>query len=359
MSGPVLAVRLRVPLDRFAVEVDLTLGARVTGLFGPSGAGKSSLVEAIAGLRRGARGRVSLGDEVWQDDAAGRRLPPEARRVGWVPQDALLFPHLDVRGNLRAGLRGDGRALDAFVEALEIGPLLGRAVDTLSGGERQRVALARALCAGPRLLVLDEPFSGLDLPLQRRILPFLSRIPHRFELPMLLVSHDPVAIQALCDEVVVLREGRVLAQGNPREVLSDPAIFPLAAEAGFRNVLPCRVESAAADTCAVRLGSDGSGPRLLALASGAEPAGATCVTIPATDVLVAVERPRGISARNVLAARVAAVTAAGELRLVHARVADGVPPIVAEVTRGACDELGLVPGRECHLIVKTAACQVW
>ncbi len=220
MSASVLEVDVRLALDRFELEVDFVADQPVTGVFGASGAGKTSLLEVVAGLRRGARGRLAFGGEVWLDSTARRFVPPERRHIGYVPQDGLLFPHLNVRENLLAGRKRavesgqqPAEALETVAGLLELGQLLERSVATLSGGERQRVALGRALCSGPPLLLLDEPLASLDLPLRRRLLPFLRRVRDQLTVPMLLVSHDPIEVQARCDDLSVLEEGRAIARG--------------------------------------------------------------------------------------------------------------------------------------------------
>ncbi|HEX5724185.1 MAG TPA: molybdenum ABC transporter ATP-binding protein [Longimicrobiaceae bacterium] len=362
-APPSLAVRVRLPLDRFALDVDFETTHRVTGVFGVSGAGKTALLETVAGLRRGARGEVRLGEEVWLDSARRLRLPPERRHVGYVPQDSLLFPHLDVRGNLCAGR---GRALSgghdfaktfaAVVRVLDLEPLLGRAVATLSGGERQRVAQGRALCSGPRLLLLDEPLASLDAALRSKVLPFLHRVQAEFALPVLLVSHDPAEVQALCEDLVVLREGRIVARGEPRAVLTRPEVFPLARrEGGFENVLPGVLVETRAESSVVRLGRGPDGPALTVPRAAAAPGGSVLLAIPADEIMLALERPAGLSARNVVPARVEAVQAVGASRLVSARVAGDAPPLVAEVTADALAELHLAPGTELFLLVKASA----
>jgi molybdate transport system ATP-binding protein len=224
---PHLAVRVTVPLAQFPLAVDFTAKRRVTGIFGPSGAGKTSLLHCIAGLKRKARGRIALDGEVWLDSERGIYVPPERRAVGYVPQDGLLFPHRNVRGNLLAGsarARHNGwnvaETLDTVCDLLEIGHLLDREVATLSGGEHQRVALGRAICSGPRLLLLDEPLASLDQPLQQRVLPFLQRVRDELALPMLLVTHNAAEVQALCEEMLVLRDGVLVAHGAVEEVLN-------------------------------------------------------------------------------------------------------------------------------------------
>jgi molybdate transport system ATP-binding protein len=176
MSARGVDIDLTLGLPGFTLRVETRLPDRVTAVMGPSGAGKTSLLEAIAGLRRGARGRVAIGAEVLLDGAGRIALPPERRRVGYVPQDAGLFPHLSVLDNVRFGARADAEAVEAAIDTLEIRPLLDRSPRALSGGERQRVALARALAIRPRLLLLDEPLAALDPGLRERILPWLLRV---------------------------------------------------------------------------------------------------------------------------------------------------------------------------------------
>jgi molybdate transport system ATP-binding protein len=365
-STAVLRARIRLPLDRFALDVDLRTHARVTGLFGPSGCGKTSLVESIAGLRPAAYGDIHFGDTAWQDSERRTYLPPQARGIGYVPQSGLLFPHLTVRGNLECGFRraeregSDARRVYTdVVELLELGALAERLPETLSGGERQRVALARALCSAPRLLLLDEPLASLDRPLSRKILPFLRRIRDEFDVPMLFVSHDPTEVQALCDDLVVLREGRILAQGAARDLLTDPAVFSLADVRGFENVVPATIVEAHEGGTVVRLGSPPTELRLVLTATSASARGPCLVGIPARDVLIAVEPPRGLSARNVLPARVDSIESIENFALVKARIDPALPAIVVEIGHAAVRELDLAPGRPLLLIIKAMSCSLF
>ena len=360
-----LQVDVRLPLDRFDLEVALAAEGPVTGIFGPSGSGKSSLLETVAGLRRGAAGTVRLGGRVWLDSAAGRRLPPEDREVGLVPQDSLLFPHLDVRRNLLAGA---GRArrrggdpeelLGRVCELLELTPLLSRDVASLSGGESRRVALGRALCSGPRLLLLDEPLASLDLPLRRRLLPFLRRLRAELTTPMLLVSHDPIEVQALCDEMVVLRDGAVVARGEPHRVLAEPRVFALADEA-FENVLPARHQRREGATSVLRLGTGGDGVELITLAATAPLGGEVLVGLPSSEIVLATERPAGLSARNMLPARVEAIRAADGWSLVETRLAADLPLVSVEVVETTPAKLGIAPGSEVFLVIKATSCRLY
>ena len=219
---------LRLPLAPFTLEVDVVLAARITAVFGASGSGKTSLLEVIAGLRRPAAGSVTLDGEVITDASRGILRPPEKRAIGYVPQDGALFPHLSVRANLLYGRptgapRPPGLTFEHVTEILEITPLVDRSPATLSAGEKQRVALGRALLAAPRLLLLDEPLAGLDLPLRERLLPYLLRVRDEFALPMVYVTHSPDEVIALCDEALVLEQGRIVRRGKPADLFAIAA----------------------------------------------------------------------------------------------------------------------------------------
>ena len=360
-----LEVDIRLPLDRFDLEVAFVAEGPVTGIFGPSGSGKSSLLEVVAGLRRGAEGTIRLGDRSWLDSASGRRLAPEDRDVGFVPQNSLLFPHLDVRRNLLAGSGrarrrgGDPEALLGQVcDLLELTPLLGRDVSSLSGGERRRVALGRALCSGPRLLLLDEPLASLDLPLRRRLLPLLRRLRSELTTPMLLVSHDPIEVQALCDEMIVLRDGVAVARGEPHRVLGDPRVFALAEEA-FENILPARHERREGSTSVLRLGEAGGGVELITLAAAAEIGAEVLVGLPSSEIVLATARPEGLSARNVLPARVEAIRTSEGRGLVETRLGDDLPPVSVEVVETTPAALGIRPGSDVFLVIKATSCRLY
>ena len=221
-----LALRaIRLPLAGFELAVDAELSVDVTALFGPSGAGKTALLDLVAGLRRAPSAWIALDGRVLTDTAGRYVLPARRRRIGYVPQDGALFPHLSVRRNLLYGHRPPAGepgpvTLQHVAEVLEIEPLLDRGIGALSGGERQRVALARALLSSPRLLLLDEPLAALDRPLKARILPYLKRVRAEFGVPMLYVTHDPEEVLALCEEVLVLERGKLVARGAPREILA-------------------------------------------------------------------------------------------------------------------------------------------
>jgi molybdate transport system ATP-binding protein len=347
----VIAIELEVPLPRFTLEVSARFEAPAVAVLGPSGAGKTTLLESIAGLRRPANGRILLDEAVILDTAAGVFVRPESRRIGWVPQDALLFPHLDVAGNVRFGLRRGGkqdaeRVFREAVEILEIGPLLARYPATLSGGERQRVALARALATQPRLLLLDEPLAALDVELKARILPYLLRIRDEWRIPIVYVTHNAGEAEALAGEALLLRVGRVEAYGPTREVLGTRALASIDPGATFDNIVDGRLEP----------GPD-SGVATLRLPGGVllVPAGGPGVrgvfALEPEEIIISMDPLARVSARNVLAGTIVSCDAAGPDAMVRVE-AVGIP-WRAHITATALRDLGLAAGAAVWLAIKT------
>jgi len=229
-------IRLRVGWQRdgFGLDVDLELALRgITGIFGPSGAGKSTLLRCLAGLERPDCAEFRVDDRVLDDSEHGVRTAVHERRIGYVFQEPRLFGHLDVGGNLDYSLKrraGDsGPARDEVVELLHLAPLLDRRTATLSGGEAQRVAIGRALLSAPRLLLMDEPVSALDVERRNDVLPFVERVHAEFDVPILYVSHNIDEIALLCDQLVVMQDGRVVAdpfEFGPRTPKGATVIAP-------------------------------------------------------------------------------------------------------------------------------------
>jgi molybdate transport system ATP-binding protein len=335
----VIELDVQLSLPRFTLDVRATLGERVTALVGRSGAGKTSLLESIAGLRL-ASGRIII------DGVDIARLPPEHRRIGYVPQDVALFPHLDVRGNIRFGSRDETR-FSSLVETLELAPLLQRSPSTLSGGERQRVALARALMTAPRLLLLDEPLASVDQPLRERILIFLRRI-RDLGVPMIYVTHQPFEALALATSCIVLDEGRVVAHGPPRDVLYE---FAAEVDNVFEVVSPRHEPERGITRVSTRSGLDLALPHD-EVATAVFP---LVVRISGEEIVVFGERPTSISSRNVIEGE---ITARRE-REGSVDLTVATPEAVrVRVTRGAANDLDLVTGRRVWLAMRSRSFRV-
>lgn len=351
-----LQVQLKQAFGAFSLDVEFEAPAGVTALFGRSGTGKTTIVNAVAGLLKPEAGRIAAGGEVLFDSEQRIFLPPHRRRVGYVFQDARLFPHLDVERNLRYGMRfsGGAPALAAFseiVDLLGLDMLLARRPAKLSGGEKQRVAIGRALLSSPRLLLMDEPLASLDEARKEEILPFVARLRERFSIPVLYVSHSLGEVARLANTVVVLRDGKVALCGPAEKVLADPQITRAAGVREAGAILSATV---------VRHHDDGltelaiSGGSLLLPRVQAETGSTIKVRVHANDVLIARQRPAGLSALNVLPARVTALRR-GEGPGMLVQLAVGDDHLLARVTQRSADALGLEPDTQCHVVLKTVA----
>ena len=361
-----LEVDIELELERFPLSLSFQTQEVVTGIFGASGSGKTSLLEVIAGVRGKASGRIAMNTTLWADSATKTFVRPEDRGIGYVPQDGLLFPHLKVEQNLLSGQRRarrrgvDVRAtFDRAVDLLDIAPLLSRSVQTLSGGERQRVALGRALCSGAELLLLDEPFAALDRGLRSKLLPYLRRLRSEFRTPMLFVSHDHAEVQALCDDLLVLKDGQLLAQGPPQEILTRESIFSLIDLHGYENVLPGTRSREAAAEGKLRLHPSDCGIDICFPAAPGVATDELLLGIPARDIILARERPRGLSARNILPATILEMRRVPEGELVLAQIHPTIPALAVELTESSSESLDLHLGSEVHLIFKASACRVY
>jgi len=354
LSEPAHVVELSLARGSFRLELALAWDERVTVIFGPSGSGKSTLFEALLGLHPRSRARVRLGGTWLEQPPPGRRLPPEARRLGWVPQDPALFPHLSVERNLRfakpAGPEADA-ALARAIEVLELRELLPRPVSQLSGGERQRIAIGRALASLPRALLLDEPLASLDLALRARVLRHLLRLRDELEIPILYITHDPDEALLVGERVVVLDAGRERASGPPAPVLWSRAVLPLSQALGLENVFEGSVTGCEPDACALLT----AGGLRLVLPVPAAAGERICVGLRAQDVLLAAQAPGPVSARNVWEARVTHCQLEAPDAYVHLEVGPGRERLVAKLTASAAHKLGLQAGSRVHALVKAQA----
>jgi molybdate transport system ATP-binding protein len=354
-SNGVIQVALQRP--EFDIDVALDWDDGVLVLFGRSGSGKSTLLECVLGLHASARCRILIAGSWLEDHVNGLSLPTDRRGLGWVPQSATLFPHLDVAANLRFGVARSGAdesSLDRIVELLEIGSLLERSARDLSGGERSRVALGRALASGPRALLLDEPLAALDIPLRAKLLPYLLRVRDELGLPIVYITHDPDEAMLLGERVAVLDAGCVVASGPPRDVLWSQAVLPLSETLGLENVFQAEFqpEPDAGDSAqtggriVTRAGLVLQVPWRLEAGKG------LLLGLRAEDITLSLDPPGRISARNVIPGRITRREDLANHVLVHV---DAGERLVVRVTPDAARALELESGIPVFLIVKAHA----
>ncbi|WP_263141188.1 molybdenum ABC transporter ATP-binding protein [Pseudomonas sp. RIT-PI-AD] len=357
MTGEIEA-RLRVDYPGFSLDVDLCLPGRgITALFGHSGSGKTTCLRCVAGLER-SRGQLKVGGETWQDSARGLFLPTHRRPLGYVFQDARLFEHLDVRDNLRYGLKrvpaSQRRvALEQASELLGLDHLWARRPAHLSGGERQRVGMARALLAGPRLLLMDEPLAALDLRRKQEILPYLERLHAELDIPILYVSHAPDEVARLADHLVLLEQGRVRASGPLGETLARLDL-PLALEEDAGVVIEGRVGAYDVSYSLLRLELPGALHLLVAHAPAQAGHSMRC-RIRARDVSLSLERQQDTSILNLLPVRVVEQMPADQPAHVLVRLDAAGTPLLARITRYSRDRLDLREGQRLWAQVKAVA----
>jgi molybdate transport system ATP-binding protein len=323
-----------------SVSADLALESddgRVTVLFGPSGSGKTTVLRCLAGLDRPQEGFIRMDDEVWFDAGTGINRSPQQRRLAYVSQDYGLFPHLTVEQNIRFGTNGGGsrsrERVDALMRTSQLEQLAGRFPAQLSGGERQRVALVRALARDPRLILLDEPLTALDLPLRDPMRQQLRQVLRTAAVPSVIVTHDRMDALTLADRMAVLSGGRIRQIGPVHEVFSRPVDLTVAAAVGVETVVPGVIASSENGLAMVSVG-----PQLIQVAEPLRAAGSVFVCIRAEDVTLEGPPRDTVSARNRLAGRVTAIQSEGGV--VRVTVDCGFP-LSALITKPALQELRL------------------
>lgn len=355
-----LSIRAHVSYPGFELDVDEDLELKgVTGLFGPSGSGKSTLLRIMAGLERASSGRVTFGNETWQDSDARQYVPAHRRPVGYVFQDARLFAHLPVEGNLRYASDRSPKhrnpiKYDDVLATFDLEPLLGRSVDSLSGGERQRVAISRTLLAQPKLLLLDEPLSALDVGRKREILPYLDTLAGHFGLPIIYVSHAVDEIVRLAETVMVLDQGQVRAVGAAAETLNRLDIQSHAARPDIVTILETTVTEHLAELGLTRLEHHGQSI-VVPLLEHIDIAAVARLYIKATDVALATEKPANISFRNILSGKIESIDIDESSAFATVSVNVNGAVVRSNVTRHAVQDLKLEMGLPVFALLKTAS----
>ncbi len=353
-----IRARFLVKHPGFALDVDLDLPGRgVSALFGHSGSGKTSCLRCFAGLDRPQQGYLHVAGELWQDSERGFFLPAHKRAIGYVFQDANLFPHLSVRKNLEYGQRRIPAAqrkvaLDQALQLLGIGHLLERMPSALSGGERQRVGIARALVTSPRLLLMDEPLASLDLKRKHEVLPYLQRLHEELDIPVLYVSHAPDEVARLADHLVLLDEGQVRASGPLKETLLR-ADLPFASDDEAEAVIDGEVCAHDGHYDLLQLSLPGS-EAYLRLPHAALPNGHRVrVKIKARDVSLSLQHAEGSSLLNLLPVQVDSWHALDAQMLLTLRIGD--QRLLARITRYSFDQLGIHAGQAIWAQIKSVS----
>jgi molybdate transport system ATP-binding protein len=343
----------------FSLQAKFACAPGLTALFGRSGSGKTTLVNAIAGLLRPQHARIGINGRTLLDTSAGIFVPPHRRRIGYVFQDARLFPHLTVRHNLLFGRffarRTDNIDFNHVVDLLGIAHLLQRRPATLSGGEKQRVAIGRALLSRPELLLMDEPLASLDGARKDEILPYLERLRDELRLPIVYVSHAIAEVSRLADTVVLLSDGRVQAVGSVEDLTARLDLFPLTG----------RYEAGAVLTATLTRHDDAWGLSVLQMQAGeilvprleGRALGTVLrIRIRARDVTLALAPPSDTSALNILPGKVSELKVSSEGGpQVEVRLDCNGDALLARITRLSAERLGLEPGKTVYAMIKSVA----
>lgn len=344
----------------FVLDVTFEALPGITILFGPSGAGKSSVLDCVAGLLRPDAGKIEISESVLFDSAAGIDVPPQKRRIAYVFQSLALFPHLSVEQNIEYGLRDiamqERRArVEEILQVFRIANLRNQRPSQISGGEKQRTALARSLVTKPRLLLLDEPLTGLDTELKGAIVEDLRAWNAAKRIPILYVTHSREEVDALGERVIAIDNGRVVSHGAPMDVLDAPRRKRLAQASGFENLLSGAVLDLREPDGVMRVRLGESACEIEVPLADASPGDRVQIAIRAGDILLASERPHGLSARNILEGKILSLEQRGTMCI--ARVECGVT-FVVHVTPGAVRTLELAAEKQVWLVLKTHSCHL-
>jgi molybdate transport system ATP-binding protein len=346
-----IEVEAKLARSRFTLDVNFHAGRGITALFGPSGAGKSTVLNLISGLERPDSGSIKINGKTLFDSKAGLNVPVHKRRIGYVFQDELLFPHMSVRSNLIYGYTRGGLTFESVVDLLDIGHLIGARPATLSGGERQRVAIGRALLSSPQLLLMDEPLASLDMARKSQILPYIERLNTAFGIPVIYVSHAVGEVTRLAKHVIVMQDGKIAGEGAPQ------AVLPLAASSSDRfdriSLLTAIVHNHDAAYGITQL--DHKAGQMSLMGHTGKIGEALTVVVRATDVTLAKEHPHGLSARTALKGTIASIEAdLSPVAYVNVKLASN-EMLIAALTRKAIDDLDFNPGDHLWCLIKAVS----
>jgi len=343
-----LKVDIKKDFGHFSIDMDFAFQGERIGVFGPSGSGKSSLVGLISGLRRPGKGSIILDGDVLFDSEQGIDMASEHRRIGMVFQRPYLFPHLNVKGNLLYGFKRcklEERRItpESVLDVLQLTHLLERGIKNLSGGEQQRVAIGRAVLSNPRLLIMDEPLSGLDDRIKFQIIPFLNRVCEAFKIPYLFISHSLLEMKVMADQVLVLSEGRVIEQTTTENLARDRMGEN---EIGYINLIRVIGSRRLNGLYAYKWGK-----QELLISSGNEQEEGL-FELSSREIILFKRHPEAISARNLLQCRVTDIFESG--RRIGVEMDCGGERLIAEVVKEAASELSITKGGEIYAAIKAS-----
>lgn len=352
-----LEVSVSGTVGTLQVDAQFQAASGVTCLFGASGAGKSTIANMIAGLQTPESGRIVIAGETVFDAAQGINLSVQDRRIGYVFQEARLFPHMSVRSNLTfsrwAARRQDSRSLEEVVELLGLEALLDRKPAHLSGGEKQRVAIGRALLSAPRLLIMDEPLSSLDQPRKQEILPYLDRICRETGLPILYISHAMEEVTRLATSLVLVDDGKTVASGLLADVLIEAGTLPAGSLLQGRSILEGEVFAIHQDQEMTEI-DIAAEDRMQVTGTQMAQGASVRLVIDESDVAISLSRPQGVSIRNIVAAEVLDIRGMGAAQS-QVLCALGQQRLTARITAAALQELQLRAGQKVFLLIKSAS----
>ena len=348
-----LSIEINKRRGHFDLACQIESNSRVTAIFGASGSGKSTILNCVAGFLKPDDGFIQFGEDIFFSQAKNIDKPSNKRRIGYVTQDAGLFPHMSVRKNIEYGYKltlPEYRkfSIPQLIDAIGLGSLLGMYPQTLSGGERQRVALARSLATSPQLLLLDEPLASIDLPSRGALIKLLKRAAHEFEIPMLHVSHSMTEVIALADRVVVISDGSVIDEGDPKILFKNPQFFSGANREIFENM----IEGELIDTGGGGLVESVSvAGNVIHMSPIKKPTSSVVmISIRATDIIISRNMPAAISARNIICSRISGFFIQDDMVLIECDI--GVKLLV-EITRYSFEKLFLKKDMDVFLIIKS------
>jgi molybdate transport system ATP-binding protein len=363
-NSPTLSVRIQKNLHAagsvpFHLDVTFTIPSGISILFGASGSGKSTTLDCIAGLQRPEQARIVIGESILQDTNKNINLPAEQRHIAYVFQSLALFPHLTVEENVAYGISDLPQAerrdrVNEILSSFHVEKLTKRKPAEISGGEKQRVALARSLVTRPRALLLDEPLTNLDAYLKDTIMEDLRAWNSTINIPVLYVTHSRYEVDTLGERVIAMDHGRIIAEGDTRDVLESPRKLGLAQSAGFENILPGVVAELNESDGVMRVRLHQTCELEIPLGNS-KVGSAVRVAIRAGDILLASQKPSGLSAQNLLEGSIISLEQRGTLVIV--RVSCG-PVFSVHVTPRAVRSLQLAEGQKIWLVIKTHSCHV-